>query len=301
MTPLTALRARMSSVLLEMIAGPDGDTARRRIHATSGDRWFEPGSPVQVVHGDAAMYIGGVRALLLQSLHPLAMAAVDDFSDYRTNVWGRLARTATYVATTTFATAADAQQAVDVVRAVHRRVRGTAPDGRPYAADDPHLLTWVHVAEIDSFLTAFERFGRGGERHRAADDAWADRYVAQVGTVAVRLGASAALVPATRAGLRAAIESFRPELQGTSAAREVAHFIRHAPVPAVARLPYRALVRAAVATLPGWARTPLGLPLAPRRDTTVHRATGHTMTAAMRWLSDAEPMRRPVEPSPVQG
>lgn len=298
MAPITALRSRMSSVLLEMIAGPDGEQVRRRIHTTPGERWFEPGSPVQVVHGDAAMYVGGVRALLLQALHPLAMAAVDDFSDYRTNVWGRLARTATYIATTTFATAEDAQQAVDVVRAVHRHVRGTTLDGRPYTADDPHLLAWVHVAEIDSFLTAFEHFGRRADRGRAADDpTWADGYVEQAGTVALRLGARPEDVPSTRAGLTAAIESYRPELQGTAAARDVARFIHDAPVPTIARLPYRALVRAAVATLPAWAREPLGLPLAPRRDATVHRTTGHAMTAAMRWLTDGEPMRRSVEPT----
>src|SRR5699024_2921707 len=115
---------------------------------------------------------------------------------------GRLARTATFIATTTFATEEHAQEAVDVVRAVHRRVTGTAADGRGYRADDPHLLTWVHCAEIHSFLLAHERFGK--QPLGAADY---DTYVAQAGTVATKLGAEE--VPSTRAELAAQIEDFR--------------------------------------------------------------------------------------------
>ena len=106
------------------------------------------------------MFVGGMRALLLQSLHPLAMAGVAGHSGYRGDPWGRLARTSTFLATTTFATADDAQAMVDKVRSIHERVRGKAPDGRPYAASDPHLLRWVHIAEIDSFLRSHQRYGR---------------------------------------------------------------------------------------------------------------------------------------------
>lgn len=291
---ITAVRNRMSRALLGMVAGEDGARTRHRIHGTPGPRWFREGSAIQQVQGDASMYIGGVRALLLQSLHPLAMAAVDDYSDYRTNVWGRLARTATFLATTTFGTAEDAQEAVDVVRAVHRRITGTAPDGRAYRADDPHLLTWVHTAEIDSFLAAHELFGK--DTLSGADY---DEYVAQAATVATRLGAQH--VPTTRSELRARLEAFRPELVGTPAARDVAVFIRDVDLPAAVRPGYRGLVRAAVATLPRWARAPLGLPDRPMLDASIHRATGAAMTAAIRWLTAAEPMRhpeRPVQPEP---
>ena len=105
------------------------------------------------------MFIGGIRALLLQSLHPLAMAAVAQHSDYRGDPWGRLQRTSYFLAVTTFGQASDAREAIARVKAVHRHVTGTAPDGRPYAASDPHLLTWVHIAEADSFLRAHTRFG----------------------------------------------------------------------------------------------------------------------------------------------
>lgn len=293
MRPVIELRSRMSTVLLGMVAGPDGAQVRHRIHGTPGPRWFPAGSPIQTVHGDAAMYIGGIRALLLQSLHPLAMAAVDDFSDYRTNIWGRLARTATFIATTTFGTTNNAQEAVDIVKAVHLRVRGTTPDGRPYRADDPDLLTWVHTAEIDSFLTAHRLFGR-----QRLDHAGYDTYVDQAATVADRLGARNP--PTSTAALAQALDNFRPELTGTSAARAVAIFIRDAPVPSAVRPGYRAMVRAAVATLPRWARDPLGLPDRPRLDRSVHRLTGTAMTTAMRWLTSAQPMRHPQRPPQPQ-
>ena len=88
------------------------------------------------------------------------MTAVAEHSGYRGDMWGRLARTSTFLAATTFATATDAQASVDVVRRIHDRITGTMPDGTPYVASDPHLLMWVHVAEIDSFLRAHVRYGK---------------------------------------------------------------------------------------------------------------------------------------------
>jgi uncharacterized protein (DUF2236 family) len=156
---LGMLRERLGAAVFGLVAGPDGPDVRARVHEAPGPRWFGPDRPIRRVHGDTAMFVGGLRALLLQSLHPLAMAAVAEHSDYRSDPWGRLQRTSTFIATTTYGTARDAQRAVDKVRGVHRRVHGTAPDGRPYRADDPHLLDWVHVAEVDSFLRCHQRYG----------------------------------------------------------------------------------------------------------------------------------------------
>lgn len=284
MTPPTSLRARLSDGLFAMVAGPDGPAARERIHTSPGPRWFPPGSPIQRVHGDTSMYIGGIRALLLQSLHPLAMAAVDDFSDFRHDVWGRLARTSTFLAETTFAAADDAEHAVAVVRAVHRHIKGTAPDGRPYRADDPHLLTWVHVAEVDSFLTAHQLFGSA-----PLTAAECDTYLAQAAVVATKLGASD--VPTTVAALHACLEEFRGDLASTPAALDVARFlIADAPIPRRARIPYALLARSAVATLPRWAREPLHLPDRTLVDRTLWRAAGHASTRGLRWLSSAQPV-----------
>ncbi len=129
------------------------------------------------------MFIGGIRAILLQTLHPAAMTAVAEHSGYRGDMWGRLARTSRFIAVTTFGTADDAQRAVDAVRGIHDRITGTMPDGTSYAASDPHLLMWVHVAEIESFLLAHQTYGK-----RPLDQAGRDEYVAQTAEVARRLG-----------------------------------------------------------------------------------------------------------------
>lgn len=281
MSVVEAARKRANDALFERVAGPQGHAARERIHRTPGPRWFQPGSPIRRVHGDASMYIGGVRALLLQSLHPLAMAAVADHSGFRGDPWGRLARTSTFVAETTFATEWDAARAVAVVRSVHERVTGATPDGRPYRADDPHLLTWVHIAEIDSFLRAHQRYGSDPLSGPEADE-----YVAQASSVARRLGATD--VPTTRRELAAMVEGYRGELEGTTAAVEAAHFLLlKPPVPAVVRVPYGLLTAAAVGLLPPWARAPLRLPRLPIAEATLVRVGGHAMVGGLRWLAGA--------------
>jgi len=158
MSTADRVRGRVGAAIFERVAGPNGPERRALIRAP-GERWFAENRPIRRVHGDSAMFVGGLRALLLQSLHPLAMAAVAGHSGYRGDPWGRLQRTSYFLAVTTFGRASDAEQTIARVRAIHERVTGTAPDGRPYAASDPRLLTWVHIAEADSFLRAHTRFG----------------------------------------------------------------------------------------------------------------------------------------------
>ena len=141
--------------------GGDPVQTRSKVHEAPGERWFTEGSPIQRVHGDASMFIGGIRSLLLQSLHPLAMAGVAGHSGSG-DPWGRLARASYFLAITTFGAAPDAQEAVDHVKSVHERVRGLAPDGRSYSASESASLRWVHVAEIDSFLRARLRSAPSG-------------------------------------------------------------------------------------------------------------------------------------------
>src|SRR6201999_1992097 len=130
---LDTLQRRLGQALFARVAGPRGPERRARF-AAPGPRWFEDDAPIRTVHGDAAMFVGGLRALLLQSLHPLAMAAVAQHSDYKKDPWGRLQRTSTFLAGTTFGRETDARAAIARVRAVHEHVTGTAPDGRAYAA-----------------------------------------------------------------------------------------------------------------------------------------------------------------------
>lgn len=274
---LQDVRDRLGSRLFERVAGPEGPERRDRIHNTPGPRWFPDEAPIRQVHADAAMFVGGVRALLLQSLHPLAMAGVAAHSGYKGDPWGRLQRTSLFLAVTTFGPAEDAEEMVARIRAVHDRVRGTAPDGRPYAASDPHLLRWVHVAEIDSFLVAHQRYGA-----RRLDQAGRDGYVADTARVAQALGVVDP--PRTEAELREQIEAYRPELQGTRAAREAARFfLLHPPLPVLARVPYAAISTAAVATLPRWARRHLYLPYLPVTEAVVVRALGEGVTRTIRW------------------
>ena len=277
------LRRYVAEVLFTRVAGPDGEAHRARIHDTPGPRWFTPDRPIRRVHGDAAMFIGGLRALLLQSLHPLAMAAVSGHSDYRDDPWGRLQRTSAFLATTTFGHAADAQRAVERVRAVHDRVKGVTAQGGSYHASDPHLLGWVHVAEVDSFLRCHQRYGA-----KPLDATESDGYVTDMARVGSALGVVDP--PTTVAGLNARLAAYRPELRGTPAAREAARFLLLTPpVPLVVRAPYAALAAASVASLPVWTRLPLRLPFLPVFENTAARLGGHGITRAVRWALPAPP------------
>ena len=219
---LAAVRDRAGTSLFLRVAGPDGLASRERIHGTPGPRWFPPGSAIRTVHGDASMFVGGMRALLLQSLHPAAMAAVAAHSGYRGDPWGRLARTSTFLAVTTFGTIDDATAAIDRVRWVHERIRGVTPEGLEYFAGDPTLLRWVHVAEVDSFLRAHRVYGQ-----RPLDAAGADEYVAQASRVASRSAPSGCR--SRWPSWRRRWTEFRPALGPSTAAREAADFLLHEP------------------------------------------------------------------------
>lgn len=281
--PVRRWRARSGEALFLRVAGPHGHRSRARIHTRPGPRWFAPDAAIRVVHADASMFVGGLRSLLLQSLHPAAMAGVASHSDFRDDPWGRLAGTSTFLATTVFGTADDAQAAVDAVRHVHTRVRGVTPEGIAYAADDPDLLRWVHVTEIESFLVAHTRYGA-----HPLSPARADEYVAQAARVGRALGAVD--VPETVAGLTDAIEGYRPVLRATPAAVDAAQFLlREPPVPWTLRAGYTALSAAAVESLPVWATDELGLRRHGRAVRAVQRAAGHGATRTIRWLLAGQP------------
>jgi uncharacterized protein (DUF2236 family) len=279
-TPADLVRGRLAEVIFQRVAGPRGPERHRLINAP-GERWFADDRPIRRVHGDSAMFIGGITALLLQSLHPLAMAAVAGHSGYRGDPWGRLQRTSYFLAVTTFGRASDAREAIARVRAIHQRITGVAPDGRPYAASDPHLLTWVHIAEADSFLRAHAHFGS-----RSLDQAGRDGYVADLARIGAELGVPDP--PRTEAELAARIADYRAELADTAQAREAARFLLLTPpLPAVARPPYAVLAAAAVSLLPGWARRPLHLPRLPVTEAAVVRPAGHAMVHTIRWALTA--------------
>lgn len=288
---IPAARERLGSSLFERVAGPAGAENRARIHGTPGPRWFGEGRPIRTVHGDASMFIGGLSALLLQSLHPLAMAAVAAHSGYKGDPWGRLQRTSTFLAMTTYGAAEDAQRAVDHVRGVHQRVKGRTASGAAYHAADPHLLTWVHLAEVDSFCRAHQRYGA-----EPLTPAGYDGYVADTARVATALGVPDP--PLDRRELAERIAAYRPELRATPEARDAARFLLlHPPLPLAARAPYAVLAANAVALLPPWARTPLGLPSLPVLEKTAVRWSGQGLTRTIRWAMT----HRPVRAAPAEG
>lgn len=273
----TGVQRRLGAELMRRVAGPDALRKRDFIHGTAGERWFDPASPIGWVHADASMFVGGIRAIMMQSLHPAAMQGVADHSGYRGDPWGRLAQISNYIAITTFGTVRHAEQVIAAVQRAHESVVGTLPDGTPYAANDPHLLGWVHAAEIDSFLSAHRVYGR-----KQLTPAQADTYVAQTAVVAARLGVVDP--PTSVAGLNATLAAYQPELAGTDAARDAIDFLISSPALPLPALPaYYSLVAAAIGVIPPWARRELDLPHRPIADRTVVRALGTVTTSTIRW------------------
>ncbi|UQW99316.1 oxygenase MpaB family protein [Streptomyces sp. RerS4] len=281
--PLARLRSRAGEELLHRVAGPAAQHKRARIHGAPGPRWFEPRSPIRLVHADASMYVGGLAALLLQSLHPEAMAAVWAHSGFRGDPWGRLQRTSTFLAVTTFGTDQDAAQAILRVRGVHEQISGVTPGGVPYRASDPHLLAWVHIAEAECFLRAYQRYGR-----QPLDRVGQDAYVRDMALVAGRLGAEDP--PETRAQLSARLARYRPELRSTPESRETtAYLLSRPPLPGAVRIPYAFLAAAAVDLLPRWAKAQLSIPRASRLLLPLAVPGGRAVTAAIRWVTPPPP------------
>lgn len=222
---------------------------------------FGPQSVTWQVHGDfTSMLCGGVSALLLQMLHPLALAGVWDHSNFREDMLGRLRRTSQFISVTTFGPSAEAQRLIDKVKAIHLQVNGIDNKGQPYAASDPHLLTWVHVAESSRFLASHLRY-----RNPHLSLAQQDTYYREAARVAEALGASN--VPKSRASVDDYLHQMRPQLVCDERTQEVARILLAAPAPSALARPFGALVmQAGIDLLPDWAQQQLGFtPGATRR------------------------------------
>ncbi|WP_232475953.1 oxygenase MpaB family protein [Flavisphingomonas formosensis] len=242
--------------LVEEVRDTFNDRARgERPVVRREDGLFGSSSVIWRVHGDVAtMMIGGVAALLLQMLHPAVLAGVWDHSRFRHDMLGRLRRTARFIALTTYGGREEAEAAIAQVRAIHEHVRGTLPDGRAYAANDPRLLAWVHVTEAVSFLDGWIRYGEPAMP--AADQ---DRYFAEIAVIAHALGADP--VPRSRAEAEALMTSMRGELVSDARTQEVVQLLLGTPARKLSAEPaQRILFRAAVDLLPRWAREMHGLP-----------------------------------------
>jgi uncharacterized protein (DUF2236 family) len=253
--------------------------------------YFAPDSIVRQVHGDLpAMLIGGLASLFLQSLHPLAMAGVAQHSRYREDPLGRLERTASFLAVTSFGSRDEANRAIESVRQIHASVTGMASDGRPYEASDPELLTWVHAAEVASFLAGYQAYGP-----RSLSDEERDRYLAEVSRVALDLGAEQ--VPGSVDELNDYFTAMRPELCLSADARTARNFllrgVRRWP-PEVAA--HGIMIAAAQGILPPWARRELRLITFPASDRLAVRPVAHGLCVAMRWVARPPDLDTPAFP-----
>lgn len=217
---------------------------------------FGPDSTCWKVHGDfSSMLIGGITALLLQMLHPAALGGVWDHSNFRTDMLGRLRRTGQFISATTYGSRADADKLIERVRRIHDNVQGTLPDGSHYSANDPDLLTWVHVAEVSSFLASHLRYLNPG-----LSGAEQDRYYDEIALVAERLGARD--VPRSRQQVADYLQRVRPQLRYDERTREVVQVLLNAPAPSFLAKPFGMLMmRAGIDLLPEWAADQLGLSL----------------------------------------
>jgi uncharacterized protein (DUF2236 family) len=237
---------------------------------------FGPGSMTWLVVGDVTVFVGGIRALLVQAAHPEVAAGVAEHSRYRQDPLGRLTRTAAYVTATSFGAMPEVEDAVGVVRRRHRPVVGRSHRGEPYDASDPALSAWVHNSLADSFLAAYRTYGA---QPCAPGDA--DRYVREQTRVGALLGAEP--LPVTAGALTEWVAG-HPDLAPSPGAREAAGFLRHPPLPAAIRVAYGWLFRAAVATLPARIRDIVGVPARPGDS-----QAGRLAVAALRWSLGSSP------------
>lgn len=280
-------------------------------HADPGDPGLTgPGSPSWQVIAEPAAIAGGIRGLVLQVAHPLAMAGVHDHSAFRTDPLGRLQRTSSYVTTSVFGSTREALDVAARVRRAHPHVRGTAPDGRPYRADDPHLLAWVGLALTSSFLAAHRRWAP-----QQLSDAEEDRFVLEQSrlsalldprvdlaelradpdtSAALRAGSvplpmlDRGLLPRSVAELDAHLDAFHPELHVGGQGREALTWLRWPPLPLTVKAGYLTLLAGAVGSLRPRERAALGLrvPAVAARAATTHAQVALT---AMRVSTGTSP------------
>jgi len=238
---------------------------------------FGPHSVSWRVHGDfPSMLVGGISALLLQLLHPAALAGVWDHSNFRGDLLGRLRRTSQFISGTTFGSTRDAEWLIAKVRDIHLKVTGTTPDGRPYAASDPDLLTWVHVAEVSSFLAAHLRY-----RDPHLPGVEQDRYYDEIALIADRLGARD--VPRSCRQVDDYLHAMRPHLCCDARSREVVEILLAAPAPSRLAQPVgKLMLQAGIDLLPSWANDMLGLQQGALRRQLVRQGLLRT-APVLRW------------------
>jgi uncharacterized protein (DUF2236 family) len=274
LAPTENLRRRIAG---EVVAFFNDQSRNQAPIVRSPDALCPPGGAAWRVHGDVTgMIVGGIAALLLQMLHPKALAGIWDHSDFRRNMHGRLRNTARFIAVTTFGARADGKAAIARVRRIHDHVHGTLPDGTPYDANDPALLAFVHVAGSAMFLAGWQRFGEPGMS--AADR---DRYWVEVAPMARLLGADP--VPESDRAAQALLTGYFAELRADSRSRTIRDIILNAQPDQLRALPLqKLLMRSAIDLLPPTARRFHGLRSSGPGRPAIGAAT-YGLASTLRW------------------
>lgn len=228
------------------------------------------------VIGDSAVFVGGIRALVVQAAHAEVVAGVEDHSSYRTDPLGRLSRTAAYVTETTYGAMPEVEAAVQIVREAHRPVHGTSERNKPYSASKPEMAAWVHNVLTDSFLRAYQSFG---PTPLTPDEA--DRFVSEQTRVGALLGADP--LPETAVELNEWIVD-HPDRERTKGQVSAVSFLRKPPLSPPVKVGYRLLFEAAATTIPPELRNQLGIDTSPRAA-----ALGRRMVQSLRWALGASP------------
>lgn len=213
---------------------------------------FGPGSAAWEVHADfIVMLIGGMSALIMQSLHPGALAGVWDHSNFRDDIKGRLSRTAFFIAATTYGPKQMAMDSIHHVRMVHEKIFGYDQFSKPYRANDPHLLAWVHLTEVTSFLRAYKTY----DNPRFAVERQ-NEYFSEMSLIGESLGCAA--LPKNMLGSNNQINSYLGELYCGERVKLVLGLLENYPVQALYKPVYGLIMRAALMNLPDWALSLIG-------------------------------------------
>ena len=268
---------RLRQTLVERVRDVFNDAAQGEQPTPPSDQaLFEKDTPIRMVHADlVAMMVGGIRALLLQMLHPDALQGVLDHSNFREDMHGRLRRTAQFIAVTSFGHRDDAMKAIERVNRIHSKVSGALPDGTPYRATNPKTLAWVHVTEASSFLAAYLRHVRPNMPGYEQDE-----YYRQFAVIAQALGADP--VPINRNEAEELFRELREDLRSSPEAREVAQLVLTQRPPGTPPGMQSTLGAEAVEMLPPFARTMLGL-TRPGLAALPARAATWSMGKTLRW------------------
>jgi uncharacterized protein (DUF2236 family) len=277
------------------VSGEHTSHLEHTVHPDTPDTGlFGPASVTWRLHAEPLLGLAGLRALMLQALHPQAASAVGQHSTFREDVWGRLARTSDYVGVVTFGTTTQALTAAARVRALHATMSAVDPvSGRGYRVDEPELLLWVHCCLADSVVDVLRRSGV------PLDAAAADRYVAEQVSSAVLMGLEPDDVPADTEALESYLRDVRPRLAATAVAREEVSYVVVPPIPAryaaVARPGWAVVAGLAFAALPSWARRMYSMPDLPGAAALHGAATTvalHAVRASLRGVQGVVPPLR---------